>query len=272
MAFKSQHFLSFGGRVSWSFYVLLVILVVALGLRLNGINWDQGWGFHPDERDIYMRSSCMYDLLSDAPGAQDCGYLRAEPEAEPGIPSIPALVDKDRSPLNPHWFPLGSILIYIMVFFRWVAEFFTDLNSLDMRYIGRPLSALADVGSVAMVYVLGRRLYRKEVGLLAAGLTALAVIHIQNSHFFRPETFSVFFTLLSFWAMLRMVEFKRLKDSVLLGLMLGLALAPKVSILPILAPFFLVYCYRVLDEARGYWSDIDNKMVERAIGHAALAG
>ena len=272
MAFRSQHLLSFGGRVSWSFYLLLVILVVALGLRLNGVNWDQGYGFHPDERDIYMRAGCMYDLLTDAPNAQDCGYLRGEPDAQPGLPGIGTLLDADRSPLNPHWFPLGSILIYLMVFFRSIAELFTDFNSLDMRYFGRPLSALADVGTVAMVFVLGRKFYGKGVGLLAAALTAVSVIHIQNSHFFRPETFSVFFTLASFWAMWRMVERKRLRDSALLGLMLGLAIAPKVSILPILAPLLLVYCYRVLDEVDGHWSDITPELVQRIFGHAALAG
>ncbi|MCL0053910.1 glycosyltransferase family 39 protein, partial [Dehalococcoidia bacterium] len=272
MAFRSDHFLSLGGRVSWSFYLLLVILVVALGLRLNGVNWDQGFAFHPDERDIYMRSGCMYELLTDAPGAQDCGYLRGEPDAQPGLPGIGTLLDKDRSPLNPHWFPLGSVLIYLMVFFRSIAELFTDMNSLDMRYIGRPLSALADVGTVAMVFVLGRKLYGNGVGLLAAGFTALSVIHIQNSHFFRPETFSVLFTLASFWAMWRMVERKQLRDSAILGLMLGLAIAPKVSILPILAPMFLVYWYRVLDEVDGEWSQITPELVQRIFGHAALAG
>ena len=271
MAFRSQHFLTFGGRVSWSFYMLLLILVVAFGLRLNGINWDQGFAFHPDERDIYMRSGCMYDLLTEAPNALDCGYVRGEPDAQPGLPGIGTLLDKDRSPLNPHWFPLGSILIYILVFFRSIVELFTDMNSLDMRYVGRPLAALADVGSVVMVYVLGRKFYSTGVGLLATGLTALSVIHIQNSHFFRPETFSVFFTLLSFWAMWRMVERKQLRDSAILGLMLGLAIAPKISILPILAPLFLVYWYRVLDEVEGHWSEITPELVQRIFWHAAMA-
>ncbi len=272
MAFRSNHFLSFGGRVPWAFYVLLIILVVALGLRLNGINWDQGFAFHPDERDIYMRSGCMYDLLTDAPGAQNCGYLNAEPDAQPGLPGIGTLLDKDRSPLNPHWFPLGSILIYVMVFFRSIVELFTDLNSLDMRYFGRPLSALADVGAIAMVFVLGRKFYGSGVGLLAAGFTALSVIHIQNSHFFRPETFSVLFTLASFWAMWQMLERKRLRDSAVLGLFLGLAIAPKVSILPIVAPMFLVYWYWVLDEVNGRWSDITTELAQRIFGHVVLAG
>ena len=92
-------------------------------------------------------------------------------------------------------FPLGSVLIYVMVLFRSVIEFFTDISALDMRYVGRPLSALFDVGTVFMVFLLGRKMYSQKVGLLAAAFTALAVIHIQNSHFYRPETFSVFFLI-----------------------------------------------------------------------------
>ena len=268
---RLSRFLSISGRISCSFYVLLLILIVALGLRLNGVNWDQGFGFHPDERDIYMRSGCMYDLLTVAPDAEQCGYVHGEPETQPGLPSIGTLLDVDRSPLNPHWFPLGSILIYCIVFLRSVAEIFTDLNPFDMRYFGRPLSAFADVGTVAMVFILGRKFYGTGVGLLAAGLTAVSVIHIQNSHFFRPETFSVFFTLASFWAMWRMLERKRLWDSAILGLFLGLAIAPKVSILPILAPLFLVYCYRVLDEVEGRWLNITPRLVHRIFWHAVLA-
>ena len=271
MAAKAFSHLSLNGRLSWPFFLLLLILVLALGLRLHGIDWDQGYGFHPDERDIYMRSGCMYDLLTEAPGHLDCGYVRGQPNVESGLPGLGTLLDADRSPLNPHWFPLGSILIYVMVFFRSIAELFTDMNALDMRFIGRPLSALADVGSVFMVFVLGRRLYGQGVGLLAAGLTALAVIHVQNSHFYRPETFTVFFTLASFWAMLRMVDRKRYRDSALLGLMLGLALAPKVTVLPLLAPLALVYWYRVLDEVNGRWSDITPELVQRILGNAAVA-
>ena len=109
---KLYRSLSINGRISWSFYVLLLILVVALGLRLNGVNWDQGFAFHPDERDIYMRSGCMYDLLIDAPFAEQCGYVGDEPKAQPGLPNVGTFLDIDRSPLNPHWFPVGRILIY----------------------------------------------------------------------------------------------------------------------------------------------------------------
>ena len=265
-------YLTLNGRVSWPFFVLAAIVVVALALRLHGINWDDGYGFHPDERDIYMRSDCMYALLTDAPHAPTCGYLNDHPDAEPGLGGLRYFFDGERSPLNPHWFPLGSILIYVLVFIRSVVELFTDIGGMDMRYAGRTLSALADAGSVLMVFVLGRRLYGRNVGLLAAGLTALAVIHIQHSHFYRPETFTVLLTLASIWAAFRMVEKRRLRDSVLLGLILGLALAPKVNVLPLLAPLALAYGFRVLDEAEGKWDEITPEMLQRVAGHAILAG
>ena len=267
-----RRLLTLNGQVSWPFFLLLAIIVVALALRFNGINWDGGYGYHPDERDIYARSDCMYRLLANYPDAASCGYVADNPEAEPGLGGLRFLFDAERSPLNPHWFPLGSILIYALVFIRSVVELFTDVGGLDMRFAGRTLSALADVGSVLMVYVLGRRLYGTNVGLLAAGLAALAVVHVQHSHFYRPETFTVLLTLAAIWATLRMVEKRRLRDSALLGLILGLALAPKVNVLPLLAPLALGYGYRVLDEVEGKWDEITPQTLQRVAGHAALAG
>ena len=267
-----SRYCTLNGRVSWPFFVLAAIVVVGLALRLHGINWDGGYGFHPDERDIYMRSDCMYALLTDNPHAGNCGYLADHPEAEPGLGGLRYFFDPERSPLNPHWFPLGSILIYVLVFFRSVVELFTDIGGLEMRYVGRTLSALADVGTVLMVFVLGRRLYGRNVGLLAAGLTSLAVIHVQHSHFYRPETFTVLLTLACIWATLRMVEKRRLRDSALLGLMLGLALSPKVNVLPLLAPLALGYVYRLIDEAEGRWDGVTPEVLQKIAGHVLLAG
>ncbi len=266
-----MHWLTLNGRFSWTLVPLLLILALGLALRLHGLNWDSGFGFHPDERDIYMRSGCMYELLTEAPDHQSCGYVGDQPLAEPGLPGLGTLLDAERSPLNPHWFPLGSILIYVMVFFRSIIELFTDVTALDMRYTGRVLSTLADVGSILMVFVLGRRMFSPGVGLLAAAFTSIAVIHVQNSHFYRPETFSVFFTLAAFWAMLRMVEKKRLRDSAFLGLMVGLALAPKVNVLPLVIPLALAYWFRLVDSVDGRWRQITPALLRPVLSHAAAA-
>ncbi len=67
--------------------LLVLVVIVSLALRFNGINWDSGYGFHPDERSLYLRAGCMYDLLTESPGYLDC--LREHPEIEPGTSGYP---------------------------------------------------------------------------------------------------------------------------------------------------------------------------------------
>ena len=251
--------------------LLPVILLVALGLRVYGMDWDQGHGFHPDERSIYMQSDCMYRVLTEAPGYGDC--VRANPETEPGFPSIGTFFDADESPLNPHWFPLGSILIYLIVAIRFVVEPFTDMGSLmAMGYAGRSIMVMADVGTVFMAYVLGRRIWSRGVGLLASALVALAVVHIQHAHFYRPEPLLVFFLMGAFWAMLKMMEHRRLRDSLLLGLFVGLAVVPKVSVLPLVLPLAVAYGYRLFSGPDSGWAIPSSRQAVRVAGHAAAAG
>ncbi len=253
--------------------LLPLILGVALGLRLYGLDWDQGYGFHPDERSIYMRADCMFRVLAEVPGYEGYGCFRDNPEMVPGVPGVGTFLDADKSPLNPHWFPLGSIIIYLLVGLRSLLEPFTNLDSLmDMAYMGRTIAALADAGSVFMVYLLGRRAYDRRVGLLAAALVALAVIHVQISHFYRPEPLLVFFLLAAFWSMLRVIERRRLRDSALLGLFVGLAFATKVSILPLFLPLVLAYGFRLFSTPEGRLQMPTYEEGGRALAHALLGG
>ena len=253
--------------------LLFLLLFVALGLRLYGIAWDEGHGFHPDERSIYMRSDCMYNVLVKAPGYSGGDCITQNPEMEPGFPSIGAFLDADKSPLNPHWFPLGSLLIYLVVGIRLVLEPFLDLGSLaSMSYIGRSITALADVGTVFIVYLLGKRIYDSRVGLLAAALVTFSVVHIQHAHFYRPEPLLVFFLATSFWFMLQVMERRRLRDSLLLGTFVGLTLATKVSVLPLVLPLILVYGFSLLTTPEARWTVPSRGASNRIVIHAFLAG
>ena len=235
-------------------FLLPALLVAALALRLYGIDWDDGHGFHPDERSFYLRADDMFRVLTMSPGHET--WLSQWPDMRVGLPNIETALSAERSPLNPHWFPLGSVLIYALVLVRSVAELFTDWAALDMRFAGRALAALADTASVALVFTIGRRMYGRWTGLLAAALTAFAVIHIQHAHFYRPEPFTVLTSLAAFWAMLRFADTARMRDAALLGLLVGLAMAPKVSVAPILAPLALVFLWTWRDRAGGRWSDL----------------
>ena len=233
---------SAGRGWAWALKALLFLIVLlALGLRLQGIDWDGGSFYHPDERSIYLRAEQMFDTLTDAPG-WEANANRDFPLDTPGIPSFGTFFDKDASPLNPHWFPLGSIIIYILVAVRGLLELFMDQVRLqDLASAGRTIAALVDSGSVLLMYFLGRRLYSRSTGLLASALAALAVINIQLTHFYRPESFVILLTLASFWWMLNVLERGRVRDHLGLGLVVGLSFAFRSTGLPLLFPLAATY-------------------------------
>ena len=252
--------------------LLAVLLLAALSLRLYGIDWDNGHGFHPDERSFYLRADAMFRILAQAPGYQHAALLSEWPAMEPGRPGIATALSAERSPLNPHWFPLGSILIYALVLIRSIAEPFTDWGAMDLRFAGRALAALADTASAAMMFVIGRRIYGHWTGLLAAALTAFAVIHIQHAHFYRPEPFTVLASLASLWAMLRLIETRRRRDAILLGAMVGLAMAVKIAVAPIILPLLLTLLWVAKDRAGGQWRKLTPLAATQVLPTAALAG
>ena len=209
---------------AWVF-ILLVIGAAALGLRLHGLDWDGGSFYHPDERSIYLRADCMYRVLTEAPGWDSC-QNRDFPQDSPGFPGIGTFFDKDASPLNPHWFPLGTIIIYLLVGIRFVLEPFMDQVRLeDLASAGRALAAFADTASVLLLFFLGRRLFGQGAGLLAAALGAFTVFNIQVTHFYRPESFVVLLALVAFWWMLNVLERGRLRDHAVLGFVIGMTFA-----------------------------------------------
>ena len=263
-------------------FLLAALLAVALALRLYGIDWDDGHGFHPDERSFYMRAGDMLCLLTAGPDSDgpycSAGHLRSLLAGdqfqgiEPGLPDLGTALSAERSPLNPRWFPLGSALIYALVLLRTLLEPFVDWGVMELRFAGRTLAALADVGSVCLIYLIGRRMYGRWTGILAAGLTTFAVIHIQHAHFYRPEPFTVLASLGALWAMLRFIDSGRTRDAALLGALVGLAMAPKVSVAPILAPLVLTFLWVAKDRAQREWTQLRPGDIVRVVPVAALAG
>ncbi len=209
-------------------YGILVVLVAALALRLYGIDWDDGydWTPHPDERAILFK---VADLSFPAPGD---------------------LLDAEQSPWNPRWFNYGSFPLYLLKVVSFFAELVPGLDSDDLRTTGRVLSTLADIGTIALVYALGTMVWSRKVGLLAALLVALAVIHIQLSHFFAVDTLLALFATAALYFLVRVARHGRPLDSALGGLFIGLALATKNSVIPILGAFVVAHVIYALGLVR----------------------
>lgn len=234
---------------------LAVVLILALALRLYGLNWDDGFGWtpHPDERAIMFK---VADL------------------SFPGISDLHLLLNADESPLNPRWFPYGSFPIYVLKATGVFSGFIPGLDPDDLRVPGRIVSALADVATVALVYALGAMIWSRRVGLLASALVAVAVIHIQLSHFFSVDTVMALLCFASVLFLVRVARSGRLSDSLLAGLFLGLGLATKISVAPILAAYVVAHFITAFgladsDDSRNVpFTD----RISNAIGNALLGG
>ena len=77
--------------------------------------------------------------------------------------------------------------------------------------------------------------------MLAAALTALAVVHIQLSHFFAVDTLQALLAIAALYFMLRVAREGKARDSALAGALVALGIATKASQLPIVAPFAVAH-------------------------------
>ena len=222
---------------------LSVVLLVAAWFRFYDLNWDEGQHTHPDERWIAM----VVPSITWPDRARD-------------------VLDPRRSTLNPLWVPdghgggqvrnfaYGHLPLYLQSFVghtlarlgRWLlargtanktAMFLLSCAEYGgVTLVGRSLSALFDLGTIALVYLIGRRVYGQEVGLLGAALIAVAVTHVQLAHFATFDTITTFFTTLATWGAVLAVQSKRWEWPALLsGAAVGMAVASKFSALPLLA-------------------------------------
>ncbi len=225
------------GRYAWAL-ALLLVLVAAYGLRSVGRDWDAANpGLHPDERFL---SSVLYSIQFPATWGQ---YF-----------------DTATSPLNPEnrgfgFFVYGTLPLFLI---RAVYEVWNAVQppAPSFYVLGRALSTLVDVGTVLLVYAVGRRLYGRGPGLLAAAAYALAVMPIQQSHYLTFDNYVTFFTFAALAVALRVQsrpwDRATWADDALFGLAVGLAMASKVSAAPAAGLLVLAHGLRMARTPRAH--------------------
>ncbi len=258
-------------RSPWLYIGLLVlILTVGAYLRLVGLDWDEEQHLHPDERFLTMVESSVTP-----------------------VNSLGDFFNTAESSLNPHnrghgFFVYGTLPIFIV---RYVAEWMGNTGYGQVYIVGRALSALIDLAVVWLVFLTASRLYDRRVGILGAAFYALAVLPIQQSHFFTVDTFINFFTFLAvYFAVEVAVSGQQLDVSenpptsnfqrprfwthpifwpcVLFGLALGMAVASKINAAPVavvLPGAVVLYFLRLSPADR-------EQEITRLIAYVILAG
>lgn len=211
---------------------LVLILILAALFRINGLDWDQGYHLHPDERAIVM----AVDKLT--------------------YPTTLSEFLSPTSPWNPKFFAYGSFPMYLL---HWAGN---TMGEIDYRYaeytliniVGRFLSALFDLGTVVFLFFIGRKLFNEKVGLAAAFFYAIGVLPIQLSHFYAVDTILTFFITASLYILLLVYEKPTVNKSLFLGICFGFALTTKVSaivlVFSIIATLFIDFILQVMKNPR----------------------
>ncbi len=148
------------------------------------------------------------------------------------------------SPLNPHWFAYGSFPLYLIKLGAHLAGVVTGQDWSDnvhLTYVGRFLSAVWSMGTLVLTFLLARLIFlpalgrRKgeAIGLLATAFLAVTVLDIQLAHYAATDVTLTFFLILSVYLGVRLMRSGRKRTALALGAAMGLALACKVSALPV---------------------------------------
>jgi len=211
------------------------VLLLAFALRLWGLDFGLPYVVHPDE-SVWVNGALKMIKTGD---------------------------------LNPHDFIYPSLLYYIdalayLVYYgigrlSGVFHSLTDLvepiiliggtgrTSLPALFlIGRGISLILGLGTVALTFDLGRRYTRHILGGVLAGLwVAIAPTLITHDRYMIPDGPMAFFTTLTLWASWRILERGQTRDYVLAGIALGLAVGTKYNVVPFVLPIILAHFLRL---------------------------
>ncbi len=194
---------------------LFGIMLLAALLRFTGQDWDQGQNLHPDERFITMVATWVQ-----------------------WPSSLHEYFDTAINPLNPYnnkdfpTFIYGTFPLYLDKLYGQLTGH-TEYGNFHMA--SRSVSAIADLITVFFLFLIARRLFNEKIALLAALLYALSVLPIQLSHFGTFDLIASTLCVMAFYFALRANDNGRWWEFILAGVMVGLALASKLSALPIAA-------------------------------------
>lgn len=208
---------------------ILLLLIVFLGaiFRFYGVNWDQNFHLHPDERFLTMVATAI-----SFPTAISTYF---NPEISPA------------SPYNNNYsfFVYGSFPLYAT---KLLAQITLNDNYNGITLVGRFLSAIFDLGTIILTYNLGIFLSSqylkkgsKSFGLIAALLFTTNVFAIQQSHFFTVDSFLTFFVTLTIYCLIKGHLINNpIPFFLLAAVFFGFAVASKIIVLFFL-PFFLLF-------------------------------
>lgn len=193
---------------------LVLILIILLGafFRFYNLNWDQGYYLHPDER-LYVNSSNIY------------------------LPKNLQEFFSTNSPLNQKMFLYGPLPLYI---YKIVSIYFLPQASFIIT--SRLVSSVFSVLTIPLIFLIGKQLFSTRVSILSTFIFAFSVGSIQNAHFNTTESILVFLLSLVVLFSFKLLAHEKYSTIVMLGLLIGLSYAAKITaLLYIIIPLLSIF-------------------------------
>lgn len=183
--------------------LLIVVLAAAAYLRFSGANWGELQHQHPDELFLTSVVSNLrpHECIDPNLSIDNC------PLEQQRWMSVSDYFDTAKSTLNPHnrgfgFFVYGTLPLFIV---RFTGEMIGQTDYDALKLLGRQFSALADLGTIFLLYLIVARLYNRRTALLAAAFSAFAVMQIQQSHFFTTDLFVNLFAFLAIYFVVEII-------------------------------------------------------------------
>jgi hypothetical protein len=179
-------------------FIVICLSMIAVGVyfRYSWRNWSEGANLHPDE---YGLTGTLTQLQMPLNFSE---YLNTR-----------------ISPISPYnrYDEIGALLgngpdnrmrwgQWPIIIIRTIGELTKNIGYDEIRLLGRMLSATADCVSLILLFFIGIRLFNWKTALLATSLSALTVLQIQQSHYMTVDTFALMFTMLAFYASIRIAQ------------------------------------------------------------------
>ncbi|NSW51925.1 MAG: hypothetical protein HPY85_05430 [Anaerolineae bacterium] len=182
---NSQH--RHTNKLQWLWLIVLAAVVIGgAALRFVGMKWDEDQYLHPDERFLMFVVSSI------------------RPNEEPGNFFNTQVSTMNPENVGYTFYVYGTLPLFIT---RFVASQLGE-SGWDIYIVGRYLSAFFDVLTILITYLIGKRLFKfTAIGVMAAAFYAFAVLPIQLSHYFTVDIQANFFSMAAlYFAVLVMTQ------------------------------------------------------------------
>jgi len=168
--------------------------------------------------------------------------------------------------LNPHFFHVPTLHTYLVsgIWFTYyhIGKIFGNFTSISdfmnafdrdptlFILLGRLLTVFLSVGTIALVFIIGRRMYNRRVGILAGLFIIFAHDPNKISHYQVPDAPMIFFFMLSFLFIWHIYRRGKPLDYILAGLFAGLAMATKYGGQLLFLPLLIAHVFRNVEEKK----------------------